>query len=58
MTREEMMNNVIKKYGFEAKETINFCHKIEWLTKEYEEGNEMTTAWLMLFERYKKLMRK
>lgn len=25
MTREEMMDAVINKFGFEAKETINFC---------------------------------
>lgn len=25
MTKEEMMNMVIRKFGFEAKETINFC---------------------------------
>lgn len=29
MTREEMMNNIIRKFGFEAKETINFCKKCE-----------------------------
>lgn len=25
MTREEMMDNVIRKFGFEVKETISFC---------------------------------
>lgn len=25
MAREEMMDAVINKFGFEAKETINFC---------------------------------
>lgn len=29
MTREEMMDAVIKKFGFEAKETIDFCEKCE-----------------------------
>ena len=26
---EEMMNEIIEKYGFEAKETIQFCHDCE-----------------------------
>lgn len=29
MTRKEMMDAVIKKFGFEAKETIDFCEKCE-----------------------------
>ena len=29
MTREEMMDNVIRKFGFEVKETINFCRMCE-----------------------------
>lgn len=29
MTREEMMDAIIRKFGFEAKETINFCRKCE-----------------------------
>lgn len=30
---EEMMNNVIKKYGFEANETITFCTMCELVEK-------------------------
>lgn len=29
MTREEMMDNVIKKYGFESEEAIDFCRIAE-----------------------------
>ena len=29
MTREEMMDNVIRKFGFEVKETISFCSMCE-----------------------------
>ena len=29
MLLEEMMDDIIKKYGFEAKETIQFCHDCE-----------------------------
>lgn len=29
MLLEEMMDDVIKKYGFETKETIQFCHDCE-----------------------------
>lgn len=29
MTREEMMDNVIKKYGFESEITILFCKACE-----------------------------
>lgn len=29
MTREEMMDNIIRKFGFEAEETIDFCEKCE-----------------------------
>jgi hypothetical protein len=30
---EEMMNDVIKKYGFEANETITFCTMCELVEK-------------------------
>lgn len=29
MTREKMMDNVIRKFGFEVKETISFCRMCE-----------------------------
>ena len=29
MTREQMMDNVIRKFGFEAKATIIFCRMCE-----------------------------
>lgn len=29
MTREQMMDNVIARYGFETRETINFCFLCE-----------------------------
>lgn len=29
ITRKEMMDAIIKKFGFEAKETVNFCRKCE-----------------------------
>lgn len=29
MTREQMMDNVIKRYGFEVDETIGFCSVCE-----------------------------
>lgn len=32
MTREQMIDNIIKKYGFEAEETINFSRVAEKCT--------------------------
>ena len=29
MTNEQMMDNIIHKYGFEVKETIHFCRLAE-----------------------------
>ena len=54
MLLEEMMDDIIKKYGFEAKETIQFCHDcevakrkiatiIEKIEKEYQ--NYLEKAW-------------
>ena len=57
MMGQDWMDNVIAKYGFEAKETIRFCHKVEWLNKEWKMGNEMMTGWALLGERYNKLMK-
>lgn len=46
MTREEMMDNVIRKFGFEVKETISFC-------RMYERGNVANER---IEARYKELM--
>lgn len=46
MTREEMMDNVIRKFGFEVKETISFCRMCE----RRNVANERIEA------RYKELM--
>ena len=32
MSREEMQNNIISKYGFEHNKTIEFCKVCEMLT--------------------------
>lgn len=37
---EEMMNNVIKKYGFEANETITFCTMCELVEEKTIKENE------------------
>lgn len=37
---KEMMNDIIKKYGFEANETITFCTLCECVEKEIIEENE------------------
>ena len=34
MTREEMMDNVIRKFGFEANITIQFCTFCEIIDKD------------------------
>lgn len=46
MTREEMMDVVINKFGFEARETINFCTFAE------------TTDFATIKKQYDKLMKK
>lgn len=35
MTREEMMNKVIRKYGFENNTTITFCEIAEEWTSDF-----------------------
>lgn len=37
---KEMMNDIIKKYGFEANETITFCTLCECVEEEVIEENE------------------
>ena len=34
MSKEQMMDNIIKKYGFESEWTVWFCKLAEELTKE------------------------
>ena len=34
MSYEEMMNNMIKKFGFENEDTIEFCHLVEYVHQE------------------------
>lgn len=36
----EMMNNVIRKYGFEAKETIEFCETVENFKNKWNRTKE------------------
>ena len=47
MTRKEMMNEVIRKFGFEAPETIRFCTYCE----EFQSDKVITVAYLWLMER-------
>ncbi len=47
MKRNKMMNDVIRTYGIEAEETIEFCIECETLTKAED---------CYLFERYCELM--
>lgn len=46
MTREEMMDVVINKFGFETRETINFCALAE------------TADFATIKKQYNKLMKK
>lgn len=34
MTKDEMLDLVIEKYGFESKYTIQFAEAMEWLGRE------------------------
>ena len=47
MTREEMINNVIRKFGFEAPETIRFCIYCE----EFQNDKVITIAYTWLMNR-------
>ena len=47
MTREEMMNEVIKRFGFEAPETIRFCTYCE----EFQSNKVITVAYMWLMNR-------
>ena len=48
MTREQMMDDVIRKYGFEVKTTIAFCRMCE-------RGN---VAYTQIETRYNELMKR
>ena len=54
---EEKMDKVIKKYGFEAKETIAFCKKCEEVEKEFNETHDWFKA-RILTSLYQELMEK
>lgn len=43
MTKEQMMNNIIRKYGFEDKWTIWFCELAEVLTE-----SQLLNAYILL----------
>lgn len=45
MTREEMLNNIIRKFGFEANETIRFADYID----RYKDDRALnvTYNWMM-----------
>ena len=45
MTREEMINNVIRRFGFEAPETIRFCTYCEKFRSD--EVIAVTYMWFM-----------
>ena len=44
MTREEMLTEVIRKYGFEAPETIRFA---SYLERFHEDAIMVAYQWLM-----------
>ena len=43
MTKEQMMDNVIKRYGFENKWTVWFCQLVEVLT-----DSQLLNAYILL----------
>lgn len=48
MTREEMFNNIINKFGFEAKETIRFANYLDkYNTLEQDKLLKITYHWMM-----------
>lgn len=49
MTREEMMDNVIKKFGFEANITIQFCTFCEII----DEDTTVDVAYNYVMNEYK-----
>lgn len=46
MTREEMLNNVVRRFGFEAPETIRFAQYCE----DFDNDKVITVAykWIMM----------
>lgn len=52
---EEKMDKVIKKYGFEAKETIAFCKRCEEVEKEFNKTHDWFEARKLVMW-YQKLM--
>ena len=50
MTREEMMNEVIRRFGFEAPETIRFCTYCE----EFSEDKTIIIAYMWLMNKSEK----